>query len=39
MFWQPKGEILLYEGKYQHAAEPRASEIYRDVKPSGGVVR
>jgi dCTP deaminase len=34
MFWQPKGEIQLYEGKYQHATGPRSSEIYRDVAPA-----
>jgi len=34
MFWQPKGEIQLYDGKYQHAAGPRTSEIYRDVAPT-----
>ncbi|WP_227270865.1 dCTP deaminase [Roseobacter weihaiensis] len=31
MFWQPKGEIELYEGKYQGAYGPIASRIHRDV--------
>jgi len=31
-FWQPKGEISLYRGKYHGAKGPRASEIYRDFK-------
>ncbi len=30
MFWQPKGRIHLYDGKYQNASGPRASEIYKD---------
>jgi dCTP deaminase len=30
MFWQPLGDIVLYEGKYQHATGPRTSEIFRD---------
>jgi dCTP deaminase len=38
MFWQPKGEIQLYDGKYQSATEPRTSEIYRDVAPIRKVV-
>lgn len=29
-FWQPKGEITLYEGKYQGSKGPRASEVHRD---------
>lgn len=29
-FWLPKGEIILYKGKYQGATGPRASEAYRD---------
>lgn len=31
MFWQPKGKIELYEGKYQGAYGPIASRIHRDV--------
>ncbi len=31
MFWQPKGEIELYEGKYQGAYGPIASRIHRDA--------
>lgn len=30
MFWQVKGEIDLYDGKYQGATGPLASRIYRD---------
>jgi dCTP deaminase len=29
-FWKPKGNVVLYEGKYQGSRGPRASEIYRD---------
>jgi dCTP deaminase len=29
-FWQPKGEIELYQGKYQGSKGPRASQVYRD---------
>lgn len=29
-FWQPKGEISLYRGKYHGARGPRASEAYKD---------
>lgn len=32
-FWQPKGEIELYKGKYQGSKGPRASEVYRDFVP------
>lgn len=31
-FWQPIGNIKLYNGKYQGSDGPRASEIYRDFK-------
>ena len=31
-FWKPKGEILLYDGKYQGSRGPRASEVYKDFK-------
>lgn len=31
MFWQPKGKIKLYEGKYQGAYGPIASRIHRDA--------
>lgn len=30
MWWQPRGEILLYDGKYQGAAGPRSSDIHVD---------
>lgn len=30
MFWKPKGEILLYDGKYQASEGPQRSQIYRD---------
>ena len=29
-FWQPKGNIELYKGKYQGSTGPRSSEVYRD---------
>lgn len=29
-FWQPKGKILLYKGKYQGSTEPMSSQIYKD---------
>jgi dCTP deaminase len=29
-FWKPKGEIRLYDGKYQGSRGPRASEVHRD---------
>lgn len=29
-FWQPKGEIVLYTGKYQNSTGPRASLSYLD---------
>lgn len=29
-FWQPKGEVILYQGKYQGSTGPRTSESYRD---------
>jgi dCTP deaminase len=31
-FWQPKGEISLYQGKYQSSIGPRASEVYKDFE-------
>lgn len=30
-FWIPKGEITLYNGKYQNGAGPQASKIYVDA--------
>ncbi|MFA4993968.1 MAG: dCTP deaminase [Bdellovibrionales bacterium] len=33
-FWVPKGEIVLYKGKYQGANGPRSSEVFRDFKKS-----
>jgi deoxycytidine triphosphate deaminase len=32
MFWSTQGKIQLYEGKYQNAAGPVASQIFRDKK-------
>lgn len=29
-FWQPKGEIVLYKGKYQGSSKPRTSLSYLD---------
>ncbi|MGR8825833.1 dCTP deaminase [Leuconostoc mesenteroides] len=29
-FWKPQGKIVLYDGKYQGATHPRASEVYKD---------
>jgi dCTP deaminase len=29
-FWQPKGEIVLYDGKYQGSMGPNKSQIYLD---------
>jgi dCTP deaminase len=29
-FWQTKGDIELYEGKYQGSSGPQASQIYKD---------
>ena len=33
-FWQPKGDISLYQGKYQSSLGPRASEVYKDFIPA-----
>ena len=30
MWWRPQGEIALYDGKYQGAVGPRASDIHKD---------
>ncbi|MEU6355750.1 PEP/pyruvate-binding domain-containing protein, partial [Streptomyces sp. NPDC047072] len=30
MWWRPQGEIELYDGKYQGAVGPRASDIHKD---------
>lgn len=35
-FWKPKGDIELYQGKYQGSNGPRASEVYRDFQPKSG---
>lgn len=35
-FWKPKGEIELYNGKYQGSKGPRASEVHRDFKKDDG---
>ena len=29
-FWKPKGEIILYKGKYQNSEGPNSSQIYKD---------
>lgn len=31
-FWLPKGDITLYQGKYQNGSGPQSSKIYCDVK-------
>lgn len=31
-FWQPKGDIVLYKGKYQSSKGPHVSEIYKDFE-------
>ncbi|MFI6296642.1 dCTP deaminase [Nonomuraea sp. NPDC050790] len=33
-FWRTCGDITLYDGKYQGARGPRASEIHRDFLPA-----
>ena len=35
-FWKPKGEIQLYQGKYQGSIGPRASEVYKDFQKKDG---
>ncbi len=30
LFWQPKGEIFLYDGKYKNSKGPEISQIYKD---------
>lgn len=30
LFWKPKGEILLYNGKYKSSVGPETSQIWRD---------
>jgi deoxycytidine triphosphate deaminase len=30
MFWEPRGKILLYNGKYQGSTGPQSTLIYRD---------
>jgi deoxycytidine triphosphate deaminase len=30
MWWQPQGEVVLYDGKYQGASGPRSSDIHID---------
>jgi deoxycytidine triphosphate deaminase len=32
MFWKPMGKVSLYQGKYQNAAGPRTTEIYKDFE-------
>jgi dCTP deaminase len=31
-FWVPRGEIKLYDGKYQGSLGPRPSEVFRDFE-------
>lgn len=31
-FWKPKGEIILYDGKYQGSKGPQASKVYMDMR-------
>jgi dCTP deaminase len=35
MFWQPSGERLIYDGKYQGAKGPMESQIFKDILPVG----
>jgi dCTP deaminase len=37
MFWRPYGDITLYDGKYQGAVGPRASQIYKDVEKTSSM--
>ena len=30
-FWKPKGDILLYDGKYKNSEGPRPCEIYEET--------
>jgi deoxycytidine triphosphate deaminase len=32
MWWKPKGQILLYEGKYQGSKGPQSTLIYKDFE-------
>jgi deoxycytidine triphosphate deaminase len=32
MWWQPKGEILLYDGKYQGSVGPQSTQIFKDFE-------
>ncbi|EOL43661.1 dCTP deaminase [Enterococcus caccae] len=31
-FWKPKGDIVLYDGKYQGAETPLTSKVYKDFR-------
>jgi dCTP deaminase len=35
-FWKPKGDIVLYAGRYQGSRGPRASEVHRDFADADG---
>lgn len=35
-FWKPKGEITLYDGKYQGSSGPQPSQVFRDFKIMNG---
>jgi deoxycytidine triphosphate deaminase len=32
MWWQPKGEIVLYEGKYQGSVGPQSTQLFKDFE-------
>lgn len=32
LFWQPKGKIFLYRGKYRNSVGPQPSQIYKDFE-------
>ncbi|MBF8263416.1 MAG: dcd2, partial [Parachlamydiales bacterium] len=32
MFWHPSGKRMIYDGKYQGAKGPMASQIYKDTQ-------
>ena len=38
-FWKPKGEITLYNGKYQSSIGPRVSEVYKDFETQISVAK
>jgi dCTP deaminase len=32
LFWEAKGEITLYDGKYKNSIGPRVSQVWKDFK-------